>query len=412
MDNNNHILSVLVPDASKTVLAAGNPIESLTPNQIGVFDANTHLSLDGTEKVREFFLAVGKDSTGNGTIDKIHKSSGQNIQLNGIDAYTFKPHTAGEPQITNITDLEAMCGKEYAIKLTFENSEILNAQHTIPFTKTYTGVSSCCSDCEPCAVGNSVALVKSFINSFNADSSGFVVATGLVLTAITAVTHGVVADLAIGDIITAADIEAVIVFNQAQEDDPLMPSNKVKIGIQLTTVPSTLQEYCCINLNFMKLQQTSIKVSFVEGFTCGGKVETIQEPSYEQGTGYTLRNREYWTEGHDNAGPYVVSSVTSLPRSGFKYYIDEDKNYDQIYLMYSFTSTSTTAERQHRNLSTLIATDSSNGTMKNSLLIVLDALVSPKGFDALADEASIASEDPTVIENSGDADDINKNGVG
>src|SRR3990172_10216303 len=103
MSTNNDVFKVLVTKNNAVVLAAGGTVDTLSPGQIGIFDKNTELSIDGTAPVKDFFIAVGIDKDGDTVTDDINVSAGQLIQARNIKNYSFRPHTAGRPQILELT---------------------------------------------------------------------------------------------------------------------------------------------------------------------------------------------------------------------------------------------------------------------------------------------------------------------
>jgi len=108
MARDNDVFQVLVTKGNQAILAKGKKVEELAPDQIGIFDANTTLSVDGTTPVKEFFIAVGVDKDGDGVVDSINQSAGQTIQTRGIGAYSFRPHTPGKPMVVEISDFKIL----------------------------------------------------------------------------------------------------------------------------------------------------------------------------------------------------------------------------------------------------------------------------------------------------------------
>ena len=48
---------------------------------------------------------------------------------------------------------------------------------------------------------------------------------------------------------------------------------------------------------------------------------------------------------------------------------------------------------------------------RDSLIAVLDNLITPLGFDSLSDDAANASTNPTVVENTSAIDDVTLDGI-
>ena len=78
-NRNNDVFAVLPTVGNQVLLAAGNPVSSLLPGQLGCFDVNTGLSVASLATVRAFEFAVGIDD-GAGALGDMRKSAGQFIQ--------------------------------------------------------------------------------------------------------------------------------------------------------------------------------------------------------------------------------------------------------------------------------------------------------------------------------------------
>jgi len=408
MSFTNETNQVLIPKGNVAILTADQNIEDLAIDQLGIFDANTNLSITGANPVKDFFIAVGKDTNGGGVVNDAHLSAGQSIQARNIEAFTFKPHTAGRPQIVEVTGIKAVCDTDYAIKVQFNNLEILSSQGSVPFMKTYVAKSTCCEDCTPCAAGQSVKLVQSLVKSINIDTFDLIGAESIAVSTVTIATHSTVANYSSGDVISEADVNALIVWNEAQTDESL----KVFIGLRLTTLPTKIKNYSGVDLNYFKGRSTSIVVSLVDGFTCSGLVTTTQNSAYEQGNATDIQQKEYIAGGWNNRpGPYRVSSVTGLASSDIEYFAEKGKTYDQYNILYTFKAQATSVEIATSNISTTVAISDKDTVTRNSFAVAIDGILNPFGFDALADDVAVANTDETVVEESGDTDNTDEDGV-
>jgi len=209
-NRNNDVFQVLPLKGNVAVLAAGSPVESLAPGQLGAFNALTNLSFGAATSPipRDFYFAVGIDRSGNGSLEDIRTSAGQIIQKAGITAYTFKPHTAGQPMVVNVGGFKASCDKEYGIRVEFRNSEIYRIQGHNQFSKAYLVQTPCCEDCSnDCGTVDASVLSKLFVDSINNDVAGLLVAKYIARQAITTADHGTSDDYATGDVVTAADVD-------------------------------------------------------------------------------------------------------------------------------------------------------------------------------------------------------------
>jgi len=406
MSRNNDVFKVLVTKGDSAVLGAGATIDTLAPGQIGVFDEETKLSIDGTTVVRHFFIAVGVDRDGDTVVDDINKSSGQLIQRANMRFYSFRPHTAAQPMIAELVNYVADCDTDYAFKLEFRNQEIYRIQGFNQFSKTYTFRTSCCEDCADCPSGDANEITTLLVNEINNDASGLAFAEAIARQAITIATHGTSANYAIGDVVSLADVAILIAYN-AGEADPLL---HVFTDTRITTVPVAINKYCDINVSYFKPRQTIIIPSLVEGFGCNGTVSITQEAAMEEGNGYDIKQKEYHSSGWGKSGPYKASTATGLAISGLEYFADETVKYDQFALTYDQFSIAGWLEHLN-NLATIIAVPETDTTTADSLVAVLDGLLTPLGFDALADDVALANVNPAVVEPTTDIDDPDGDGI-
>lgn len=399
----NDVCQVLVVDNSKAALAAGGNLSQLTEGQIGVFDAQTHLAIDGTSPVREFYAAVGVSSDGSGVVDDIHKSSGQVIQTEHIREYTFRPHTPAVPMVMEVTDYDVKCNTDYTLKIEFRNQEILRRQGMNQFSRPYSVKTGCCTDCgTSCEPGNVNELTQKLVAAINFDVDDLVLAEPIATEAITIVDQGTSADYAVGDVISDADLQVLVDFNEAQADE----TTKVKTGLRLTSRPLKVQNFAAINVAYYHPRGTELIVSMVEGFDCTGTLTVVEEGAFEEGNGYDVQQREYMAGGwNGRPGPYRVHSNTGLAKNGIEYFADRKAKYDIAYLCYGHYSQSGWGDYMN-DLGTEFVFDTTDGgptTGRDSFLTVIDRIVAARGFDALADDAAASNDDPTVSEPTEDA---------
>jgi hypothetical protein len=390
-NRNNDVFQVLVTKGNQAVLPAGQAVETLAVGQIGVFDANTNLSV--ATAPREFYFAVGVNRSGGTTLEDIKTSAGQFIQKKGIVNYSFVSHTAAQPMIVKVGDYKAECETDYAVKIEFRNSRIYRTQGFNQFSKTYAVQTSCCDCASGCGSGDANELTNLLVNEINMEKDGLVLAKAVARQALTAATHGTSVNYAAGAVMTTADVNALIAYNAV----PANSATKVFTDISLTAVPLKLKQYCDINLGFHKFVETVLVVSLVDGFSCTGKVTTTQEIVFEEGTGNNIHQKEYHASGWNGAGPYPVSAVTGMSLGNIKYDADINGKYDQFILEYNQKSESGWLEYEN-TLSTIFAVPEADVTTRGGLATVLDVLVNGDNFEALADDAALANTNPLVVE--------------
>lgn len=381
MARDNDVFQMLVTKGNKTALGKEKKVEELAVGQIGVFDADTNLSIDGTTPTRSFYIAVGANKNGGDTMDSINQSAGEYIQTKNIKAYSYRPHTPGKPMIVEISDFKAEKDTEYAIKINFSNQRIYAMQGSLQFIHTYVVRTACGNSCNSCNNGDCNELVKLFVEAINKDPNGLIKAE-----AIKAADNSVV-----------ADIDAFIKENAAVNSDD-DSTNDVCLKIRLTTVPLKIKDFCAINSSYFNYRETDITVSLAQGFSCNGKVVVTQEPAYEEGSGYDVKQREYKAGGwNGRPGVYRVSETTLLPFGDFNYFADANVKYDRLAIEYQNESSGGWLDYRN-DLATEIAIPTADTTTRDALIGILDKLFNPLGFDALADDATDSNTDIAVVE--------------
>ena len=350
-NRNNDVFSVL-PITVDSLLTSGG-VEDLTPGQLGVFDADTNLGFNfgmGLAGTKAVYFALGIDKDGDGVVDDFRFSAGQYIAKRNVTAVSRQAYSAGAPMVVTVGNYKAKTETEYGIRVEFRNAKINRIQGYNQFSKAYLVTTPCAADC---AVGcdslDANELTKLFIAEINNDVAGLLLAEGVARQAITIVDHGTSADYAAGDVVSAADIDAVIAFNATALD-----ADKVFVDIQLTSQPLKIGSFCQVNLHYYKLLETVLVVSLIEGFNCSGAVTTNTYPVYAEGTGINIQQKEYHASGWAGSGPYKLSPVTGTAKGNIEYLADKNTNYEQIIAQYNQTSESGWQEYSN-TLSTVFA---------------------------------------------------------
>ena len=378
MSQTNDINKVLVVDGTKAIPAAGGTIAALTDGQLGVFDASTHLAIDGTTLSKNFYLAVGRGTPVSGAIPDIEVSSGQDIIRTSINQYNFRPHTPGRTQVQSFTLSSVQCDTDYGLKMEFQNGQTLRRLGHIGMTQTFMVRSEDCEECANCSNIDPNKVLWDLMQNIQKNASDFVTVTAHV-----AATDAVILD---------ADVPAYITTNAAVNTDD-NTGNNIIMELRFTGVPAPSVATDTINLNYYRNRETLIIISTLGATT---HVSTIvEEVSMVQpeGLGYDVRQLEYRNAGNE-AGPYRVSSVLPVAKV-LSLKAAADGEYDQIWLGY---------EGEHRvndfiaNQSTLIAIPAAVQTCIDSLVIVLDRLCVPLGFEEKASDVTAAVADVTTVE--------------
>jgi hypothetical protein len=391
-NRNNDVFQVLVTKGNLALLAAGSGPEALAVGQLGLFDANTHLSVTATVP-REYYFALGIDPAGGTTMSDIRTSAGQLIQSKNIFNKSFKGHTAGQPKIVKVQGYTAECDKDYGIRVEYRNAKIYRIQGFNQFSQAFVVRTPCCDDCaEGCDSLDSNILTQLLVAEVNRSSQGRLVAQAVARQAIVAATVGTSVDYALGAAISDADIQVLIDWNADDTN-----TTKYYTDFTLTSVPIKITDKNVVSLGYYTFLQTDIIVSRIEGFGCAGGSSVItQELAQEEGSGLSIQHKEYHASGWNGSGPYVLSEITGTAK-----YIPTlavpTGTYDQFILEYNQKSESGWLEYENP-LSTIFAVPEADTVTRNSLATVLDVLTAPGGFEALADDAAAASTNPAVVE--------------
>jgi hypothetical protein len=372
MSNRNNDVFRVLPVTNCTLLSPGEgaSLEDLAVGQLGAFDADTNLAIDQftSPMPKSIFFALAYN-TDSGAID-YRTSAGQLIQRQGVVGYTTKLCTTGSPMEVTISNFKAQCDTEYGIRVEFRNARINRIQGYNQFSKAYMVTTPCCDDCaEGCGSLDANVLTNLFVSTINADESGLVIAQAIAKQALTIATHGTSVNYAPGAIMTAADVAALVTFNATAD-----AADKVYADIQLVSQPLNIGSFCQVNLHYYKLLETVLVVSLIEGFGCSGATTVNQYPTYAEGTGINIQQKEYHASGWAGSGPYKLSEVTGTAKGNIIYLAEKNTNYDQIILEHNQTSESGWQEYMN-TMSTVFAYPCDDCNLADSLTRVLDAFI-------------------------------------
>lgn len=379
MSRNNDVFQVLVTKGNQAVLAAGNTVSNLLPGQIGVFNFESNISIDGTVPVRNFYVAVGLDRDGDGVTDDIRKSAGSHIQTRNIAFYSYRPFQATLPQILEFKGFRTQCGEQYGIALEFKNKQIYRTQGYVQFKINYVVEGPCCDGCSTgCDSGDDNLVAKKLVDAINLDTRGLVKAEMFNTT-----TNAVV-----------TDYDAFVAANAAVNNDD-DPTNDVKLGVRLTAVPMKINKYMGIDTKYFNYRETFIVPSKLIGFECNGDFTETQKGKITQGLGYDIQYMEYIAGGwNGNPGPYRTYTVNGLAKN-IEYFAETNTQYGVLALTYDQFSIGGWLEYLN-NEATIIAIPQADATTRAGILGILDKIAALQYFDPLADDATgYTVEDPT-----------------
>lgn len=393
MNRNNDVYQVLVTKGNLAVATAGSALESLAVGQIGAFNADTHLAVGAATSPMpaDVYLAVGTDVAGTGALTDVRQSAGQYIPVKGVTDYTFRAHSAGKPMEVTVGNYGAVADTEYGVRVEFRNSRIYRIQGFNQFSKAYIVTTPSVAVGATTTALDPNTLTELFVNAINGDIAGLLVARRVARQTLVALTHGVAADKAKGDTLTAADLTAMIAYNKAN------PSTPVYSDFVVTSVPLKIGNFTQVNLGYHKLLETVLVTSLVAGFTGTASSVVSQYPAFEEGSSNNVKQKEYHASGWAGSGPYKLSPTTGTAKGNIVYLAVDGVKYDQSILQYTGSSQSGWLDYT-TVLSTVIATPEADTVTRNSVATLLDAILAGKGFEALADDAAAANVNPAVVE--------------
>lgn len=240
MARNNPVTQTLVTSGNSAILAAGADVSTLAVGQLGFFNQDTNLSIDGSSlpAARNFYIALGVANAA-GTLGDIKRSAGQYIQHRNVTNLHARCYTAGQVGIYDFTDFKVECDTDYGIRFGLASQKAYASYGFNTPSKTFVVRSSCCDTCATCDSGDVNDMVTKLVASINADEDGLMVASfiaskiTLTLTSNTSASTDYVfklnnttytVALASGDTPTVAAGKVVAVIN-ATTDTPFYATN-------------------------------------------------------------------------------------------------------------------------------------------------------------------------------------------
>lgn len=346
MSTNNKVFQVLPTKGNKAMLAAAKAVSDLTEGQLGIFDADTNISVDATSlataKPKNFYIALG------GPNDKVLFSTGQHIQVENVRNVNLVEYVVPTSYQFSIGGFLAENDTEYGLKLEFRNMEIYMRQGTNQFTKVFIARTSSNTEVEPIQ-----DLAWKLFTDINTNSGEMY--TAKLLNPTTS-----------ADISVKADFDAWVALNPGVAPD-----------INITANDLAIMEYLGINPRYYFPRQTVIIPSLI-GFTDEATITVITEAVAEQGDAYEIKQKMYKAGGwNQKPGPYRTSSHLGYPyqelAGAYDGVVDGEK-YMQINIVNDFFSTAGWGEYLS-NCQTTIAIPQEDGTTSAGVVAALNLLL-------------------------------------
>ena len=358
MSTNNKVFQVLVTKGNLAPLAKGGAISGLAVGQIGFFDTDTNLAIDGTGVVsRSFYAAVGIGTTGSPITD-IFTSAGQEIQTRNIHALTTSKYKVGQPTIIEMSDFVGKCDEDYSLKVESRSMDIINIKGFTPYFRTYNVHTSCCVGCAPCPSGSKAEVAGLLVNRVNEDKDAFVKAELLDET---------------GAVVTNVD---TYLANAANKDKA--------VKIRLTSLPKLAKDLQGGPKIIRGFDGTAVSAFLSAGFECNGKVVVTQEGKQAQGAGNFIQAKEYVAGGYN--GNYSIYRTAGTFNESFPtgtILADAGTNYNQVNLVYDQFSRAGWGEYLNQ-LNTLFAIPATDTVTYTGILAVLNKITGEAGLEPIA----------------------------
>lgn len=350
-----------------TVATAGD-VTALLPGQLGIFSEKTGQAVTAFDE--PVFLAVGLDENGDGDTDNIRKSAGRNIQPGNVVYATRQDYVAPVDKVIDITDVKALCGDSFGIKVEARNEQIYAVQGTIQYRESFVAKADNCDACadDACSEANVAKLVQDIVLQSKLGGDPFFKVEALSTGEEVAV-------------LSDEDLQTIVDTTEALEDK----STQEKVAIRVTAIASKVQNFANVNLDYMTARQTDVFVTIVGDATA--KVEVTTELQYEQNSGYDVRELEFQTIGFrtGNTGAYRIGAITQLPLE-VDYESDLKKKYTIFTLAYDHKSRTGSWLQYDKPLATYIVVENTATTVATAVATQLGKFVANSSL--LADDGN------------------------
>lgn len=292
MITQNPAFQVLVTSGNQGVAAAGIRPEALLSGQLGVFDYNTGLSVDGSNAAlnKNVFIAVGvaRGSAAGSASTDIQKSAGENIEKAAVISMTQKPAVAATDKKVVLTVGTLQADTDYGVRIQFRSQEAYrNFGYNTP---SKSAVVTSPADVSTVGAKNAVviALGKEILK---ADEDEGILSVAYL-------------DPSSSAVVNATDATALATWQATSGNETEV------LKIQITASATAIKAYSDVNLNYINNRLTNIIVSLISGFDTTASVAVTQELVFQEMSGYDLNQLEYEAGGFNGKpGIYRESSV-------------------------------------------------------------------------------------------------------
>lgn len=278
---------MMIAARAQPILPDGTDPSTLAVQQIGIFDADTGLSVDSTvtTKVRRIFFAVG---VGASTLEDVIQSPIFDVDgIESISSNCYKPYVTS---IIGLKDIKAQCDSSYSIQLVVRTLDSDVVQGWMPIRKSYPIVSACCDDPCVCGGGNCNDLGVKLVRSINSDPDGLATAY-------------LVANADVEDATPASRIADP--YDDAEIDAAILAGGEgFCFGIQIEPKIEKVYTYCDVpykggpSWDFNGFHAYRVELATPIGFECAGTVVNVQDVVYPGMTEADAKLQEYFQQAY------------------------------------------------------------------------------------------------------------------
>lgn len=368
----NRVSTIMATKGNQSPVAINKKINELAVGQIGVFNADTNLSLSVASPVsnaKRFYIAIGVDTEGGSTLNDVIKSSGTHINMDEISNISFRCYSPHNPQIIDVVNFVANCQTQYSINIKLNvEAAYVSYGFNLP-GKTYNYVTSCCNDCGTgCPSGDCNELALGLVTAINNDKDGLFAAYLL-------------------DYTTTPGSHVVVDIDDYESWVTDVANAGKCLGLRVVTIPTKMYQYLNgINLKYDYPRVPTLYLSLTEGFNCNGEIVYTQDAIHSQGDGYDMKKMESDASGNTATGKsaYRISGLVGVPVFSYVGTVDVNTAYVQYTIESNQSSTNGGIQSTTMTpLSTTVVIPCADGTTRTDFIALMDALTAGK-FAALA----------------------------
>lgn len=358
---------------------------NLAVGQVGIYNYDTKVSVDATTilNAKRVFIAVGRDSDGDGNVDYIDSSLP--IDTSKLLSVEKQGYVAPVAQVKEFAWNKTDCETEYCVQFTLESVEISEYMGFNPLRKTFSYTTDCCDDnCDTCGGGDCTKLASELVDLINADPDGFVTASLVTANDLKATTVDItgidnisitvkgVAQTASFNALTddaasaarlqnelnallnssgaggfatvewiAATNSTVTISNTTATAFDLLDAAVSKgadaaaadedscPSIRVTTNFAKVANFCHLPVNMVKANGINLEITGLCGFDCNFTVSTVTDLVYEMNSGVVLKDTEEEATGFGENSLYRYTSLIQ-PDTARTLYVDASKTYTTL----------------------------------------------------------------------------------